>query len=297
MLQKWLDDAIADDEIHKIPLEEITKGDAIGAGSFGNVYLGFYKLTRIVLKKIKKCHIKGKEKDSFLAFIKELKIHSALKHENIIPLYGICESKSRNSYYLVMQFANNGTLREFLKKSSETLTWDKKISLAMEIAEVHENHIKIADFGLSKDINSIPSSPSGMGLTPYLDPKMLEDNEYKKDKRSDIYSLGVLFWEISNCRTPFEGYNGLALVRKIIDRDELREDPSTNTPPEYVRLYKDCWQLEPEDRPLIEKVCSRLESISKVFTQNILHGTHDIFNENTFTTSQTEQQVIKSLYI
>ncbi|CAG8486743.1 2144_t:CDS:2 [Ambispora leptoticha] len=170
---KWLDDAISDGKIHKIPFEEITKRETIGIGSFGTVYLADCKsiTEKIVLKKVKKCHIK--EKDSFFAFIKELKIHSNLEHANIIPLYGI--SEKQNSYYLAIQFANNGTLREFLK-----------------------------------------------------------------EKR----------------------HNEVALMLEI--RSGLRETLFSDTPYEYMKLYEHCWISEPENRPLIQEVCSRLESIRMV---------------------------------
>ncbi|CAG8617419.1 9024_t:CDS:2 [Ambispora leptoticha] len=278
---EWLDEAIAGGKIRKIPYDDITKIETLDEGAFAKVYLAKCNLIseEIVLKKIQKCHIK--EKDSLFAFIKELKIHSNLdQHVNIISLYGISEKK--NSYFLVMQYANNGTLCKFLKEKCDTLDWAKKLSLAKQMADgiqylhsckiihrdlhsknilIHDGQIKISDFNLSKDINSLPTNNSEiLGATPYIDPKMFIDTKYKKDQKSDIYSLGVLFWEVSSCRAPFAGHsNHVALMSEIIKG--VRENPHVDTPLEYVNLYVDCWQFEPQARPSINEVRNRLEKI------------------------------------
>ncbi|CAG8618809.1 8730_t:CDS:2, partial [Ambispora gerdemannii] len=116
---------------------------------------------------------------------------------------------------------------------------------------------------LSKNIKSPPSGLSKIfGAIAYTEPKIFAIDKYKKDKRSDIYSLGVLFWEISSCCVPFEGIDHIIKMEKI--KGGLCEKPISATPLEYTRLYEDCWKPEPEDRPLIEDVCERLKSKSLV---------------------------------
>ncbi|CAG8471566.1 11995_t:CDS:2 [Ambispora gerdemannii] len=229
--EEWFDKATSDDgKIRKIPYEDISKGELIGDGSFGKVYLAKCNsiAENIVLKKIKKCHIKGK--DSFYGFIKELKIHSNLNHTSIIHLYGISEKKH------------------------DTLNWTKKISLAKQMADgihylhshdiihrdlhsknilLRDDQIKIADFGLSKDVNSKPSSASeNLGATPYTEPKTLE--------------------------------------HEIIEG--LREDPLPDTPVKYMELYQHCWKLEPEDRPSIQEICKRAPTAFMLFRIKYLEG-------------------------
>src|SRR5581483_9690428 len=92
---------------------------------------------------------------------------------------------------------------------------------------------------------------------------------YKKDLRSDIYSLGVIFWEISSSRVPFENFmpescgefRELCLMLEIIVNG-YREHQILFTPETFVRLYKRCWDDEPAKRPNIEVVVDVLKTIN-----------------------------------
>ncbi|CAG8647959.1 4717_t:CDS:2, partial [Ambispora gerdemannii] len=128
--------------------------------------------------------------------------------------------------------------------------------------EINKEEV-IGEGSFGKNIKSPPSGLSKIwGVIPYTEPKTFANGKYIKDKRSDIYSLGVLFWEISSCCVPFEGIDHIIKIEKI--KGGLREKPISDTPLEYTRLYEDCWKPEPEDRPLIENVCERLKSKSLV---------------------------------
>jgi serine/threonine protein kinase len=95
---------------------------------------------------------------------------------------------------------------------------------------IHKKVIKLADFGLSKNIEEASKSQSKtIGMAPYIDPKKLNEPSYSLSTKSDVYSVGVLLWEISSGRAPSN--NDTSYVQgyreKIVDK----------TPPDYYKLY------------------------------------------------------------
>ncbi len=97
--------------------------------------------------------------------------------------------------------------------------------------------MKIGDFGISKHIYEKTNQIlKGFGAIIYTDPEYLRSREYKRDKKSDVYSLGMLFWEISSGRIPF-GTDSLDgnLALEIIDGK--REKIVEGTPLKYINIY------------------------------------------------------------
>src|SRR5688572_30504511 len=167
-----------------------------------------------------------------------------------------------------MQYADSGNLRKYLQTHFLMLTWYDKIKLAYQIAEgikylhienilhrdlhsknvvIHQGEAKIIDLGIAKSTETETNIHSlGLfGMISYIDPKLLEDCSYKHDKRSDIYSLGVLMWEISSGYPPFNENNNIISLRLHLI-DGHREKPIPDTPTEYLKLYKSCWDGNPD---------------------------------------------------
>ncbi|UZO02653.1 uncharacterized protein OCT59_021132 [Rhizophagus irregularis] len=276
----WIEEAIFNEHINCYEYKDFYNFEGIGSGGFGKVYRANWKDSHNIyaLKSLKDSEAKK--------FVEELKIQRKVNvHDNIIRFYGITRV-DQNYYMLVMEYADGGTFREYLRKNSRNLTWNNKFKMACQLASavsclhnlgiihrdlhsnnvlVHGNNVKLADFGLSKKTDESITSQR-YGVIPYIDPKKIASDSYSRNEKSDIYSVGVLLWEISSGRPPFEGKSEYFLLTNI--PKGLRETPIQDTPEEYEKIYTDCWEFEPDDRPTIYDVVDRLEAINSKATKS-----------------------------
>ncbi|GBB95102.1 hypothetical protein RclHR1_02480001 [Rhizophagus clarus] len=196
----------------------------------------------------------------------------------------------------------------FLQKYTN-FEWDGKLKISLDIAkglgylhslniahrDLHSNNIvinqvhnctqsefvaRITDFGSAtvlSDDNNDNDTNKVLGQIPFTDPKYLNDHRYyRKDLRSDIYSLGVVFWEISSNTAPFMNfmeeftgdYRDLCLAMAIISG--FRENRKILTPDEYYILFKRCWEGEPSERPNIDAVIEALATINPILSNSLV---------------------------
>jgi serine/threonine protein kinase len=98
--------------------------------------------------------------------------------------------------------------------------------------------IKLADFGLSRRLTEVSNSNKDVfGMVPYIDPQCIKKQK-RPNKKSDVYSVGVLLWEISSGRKPFESHDNIyaiALINEILNGK--RENPVSGTPIGYIKIY------------------------------------------------------------
>jgi len=121
---------------------------------------------------------------------------------------------------------------------------------------VHNDRSLISDLGLSRTIFDISTSEN-IEILPYVEPNFIANPSYPRDKKSDMYSLGFLMYEISSGKVPFAPFrHNFELSKKILSG--VRDDPILGTPIEYIDLYEQCWDNDPMTRPSVGDVLARL---------------------------------------
>ncbi|CAI2184910.1 2589_t:CDS:2 [Funneliformis geosporum] len=128
----------------------------------------------------------------------------------------------------------------------------------------------IGDLGLSQPVDNTPLNNEIYGVIPYIAPEIYKGVKFSKE--SDIYSLGMIMWELTSCRKPFDNLeHDHKLIYKIIDgkRPEITHD----TPECYANLMKRCWNPDPSKRPLITEICKSIDFW-------LLFWNHQTFNDS-----------------
>ena len=258
--------------------------DKLGVGGMGEVYLAEdTELDRKVALKMLPSEMAG-DPERLERFRREAKAVAALNHPNIVTIYSIEESGG--TQFLTMEHVEGESLDHMLPPTGMPLTqvFDIAIPLADALATAHERGLvhrdlkpaqvmvhkdgrgKVLDFGLAKltqedvpegaegDLTQIPTRIATltgegmvMGTAPYMSPEQVEGRAM--DHRTDIFSLGVLLYELATGRRPFSSDNSAGLVSAI-----LRDTPSSVTeinpglPRHLARIVQHCLEKDPEAR-------------------------------------------------
>jgi serine/threonine protein kinase len=204
---------------------------------------------------------------------------------SIVQCYGITQDPSNNDYMLVMSEMDIN-LKNYLKQNYNKLTWKEKIQVTYDIVlalsfiydenaihrDLHSGNILylnyhnnwyISDLGFCGPANK----PLGSiyGNLPYIAPEVIAGKEYTY--ASDIYSIGILMWEISTGQQPFGNLNhDYDLAMNIING--IRPKIGIEIPLEYKKLMEQCWDADPEERPDIVSVLNKIKEIRKPYYQH-----------------------------
>lgn len=222
--------------------------EKVGTGGMAIVYKArCHLLNRFVaVKVLKEEYVTDQE---FLTkFSKEAQAAASLSHHNIVNVYDV--GNEDGNPYIVMEYVPNKTLKDYIDgydgflKNEEIADFAKQIALALEHA--HSNQIihrdikphnilvaqdgtlKVADFGIASAISETTTSYSSeaIGSVKYTSPEQARGKHV--DERTDLYSLGVLMYEMATCSVPFQGETAVEIALKHMNED-IKDPSSINT--------------------------------------------------------------------
>jgi serine/threonine protein kinase len=237
----------------------------IAQGGMSEVFLGY---DRRVRRRVAVKVLYGSDEPFVRRFEREALAVGTLSHDHILPLYDFGEQ--RPWYYLVMPFVEGGTLRDYLCKR-ERLTLDEAGSLLEQIASalqyahnhgvIHcdvkpsnillrlDGHAYLVDFGLAKakvDADAHPHSGTGIGTPEYMAP---EQADGINDHRGDIYSLGIILYQMLTGHVPFTADSPMAVTLKHLQLPPPRPSLiNEDIPQDIEELILKALAKRPEER-------------------------------------------------
>lgn len=219
----------------------------IGQGGMGAVYLAVDKLLnrKVAIKELKMDDHKKKDPDAYSVTIKrfqrEAQILAQLNHKNIVSVYDVIEQNG--SQYIIMEFLDGKDLEQILEQLGGVMPMDQAASImsdtCLALDYIHQRSIihrdikpsnifilddgvvKLTDFGVTKDLNSMTMTVDGslVGTIAYASP---EQDSRELDGRSDVFSLGVVLYEIVTGQKPFTGDTIASVLLKIATKEPTK---------------------------------------------------------------------------
>ncbi|MCH7946931.1 MAG: protein kinase [candidate division Zixibacteria bacterium] len=266
--------------------------EKIGAGGMGEVFLAEdTKLDRKVALKFLPSQI-AQDADVRTRFTREAKAVAKLDHPNIVTIHEVGEFNDRP--FFAMQYINGKTLQHYC--SEETLSVGKIVNLILQIAEglskahavgiTHRDiksaniivdqdfRLKILDFGLAtvQGGDALTKAGSTLGTVAYMSPEQAKGS--KVDHRSDLFSLGIVMYELITGRTPFKRTNDTGTMHAIINENpEPLERYKSDVPPELQRIVSKCLAKLSDER---YQSAADLAADLRILERTATSGEHEI---------------------
>ena len=239
--------------------------EKLGEGGMGVVYKAHdTKLDRLVAMKFLPHHLTANEAEK-ARFLQEAKAASALNHPNVCTIYDINEENDQQ--FIVMEFVDGTTIKHKLpiKKLQDALTYAVQIGEALHEAHskgiVHrdvkaenimvnsKDQIKVMDFGLAKLKGSLKltKTSSTIGTLAYMAPEQIQGGDV--DARSDLFSFGVVLFEMIAGQMPFRGEHEAAMMYSILNEEPKPiQEYRSDLPSEVLHILNKALEKDPEER-------------------------------------------------
>ncbi|MBS0350626.1 MAG: protein kinase [Proteobacteria bacterium] len=269
-----------------IRFTDLTFSALLGQGGYGKVFGGEWKFNQVAIKQYT---AQDFSEQTCLEIRREAMVMATVSTQSdyLVRLRGMILEKPH--YSLVMEYLPGGDLFHLLK-SSETLTWPRRYQIGLDMTiglhHLHEHSVlhrdlkslnvlldsggraKLADFGLSTLKTSSASTTAGgfKGTILWSAPELFKRGA-KATVFSDIYSLGMVLWELASRKIPFADAATPAIAATWVAQGEQEIVPE-ETPKEFKQLIDSCWDKEPSKRPSASVVAKHLESLLRESKQH-----------------------------
>ncbi|XP_031124800.1 probable serine/threonine-protein kinase drkA isoform X2 [Ipomoea triloba] len=240
---------------YEIRWEDIRLKEEIGQGSFAIVYRGIWNGSDVAVKVYfgNEC-----SEGTLLDYKKEIDIMKRLRHPNVLLFMGAVSSQEKLA--LITEYLPRGSLFKTLHKSSQQLDTRRRLRMALDVARgmnyLHCRNPPIVHRDLKS--SNLLVDKSWTVKPQWMAPEVLR-NEPSTEK-SDVFSFGVILWELMTESIPWSDLNSLQVVGVVGFMDRRLDIPG-NIDPRVSSIILDCWRSNPEDRPSFHSIIVRVVDV------------------------------------
>ena len=262
----------------------------LGTGGMGAVYLVRHDvLDAYFALKVLSADVAARNAQFIPRFLREAKLCCRIRHPNLVSVHDAGRDEATGLHYLVMDYAPGGNLREMLDAAGGPLDRARALKIMRELASalvtaaefdlVHRDikpenimfgpsgEAKLADLGIAKaadDSTLVTMENAVFGTPAYMSPEQAYDSG-KVDARADIYSLGIVFFEILSGRRPYDGSSSMNIIAKVLSREPVPDVRSfaPDVPEDIAAVVHDMCVKDVSRRiPTARALLQRLDEIA-----------------------------------
>ncbi|KAG5234126.1 hypothetical protein OIU77_000528 [Salix suchowensis] len=268
-------------------MSQLFIGNKFASGRHSRIYRGVYKQIDVAIKLISQ-----PEEDENLAtmlenhFTSEVALLLRLRHPNIITFVAAC--KKPPVFCIITEYLAGGSLRKFLhQQEPHSVPLNLVLKLALDIAHgmqylhsqgiLHRDlksenlllgedmSVKVADFGISCLESHCGSARGFTGTYRWMAPEMIKEKQHTK--KVDVYSFGIVLWELLTAMTPFDNMTPEQAAFAVCQKN-ARPPLPPKCPLAFSHLINRCWSSNPDKRPHFDQIVAILESYSESLEQD-----------------------------
>ncbi|KAK9288662.1 hypothetical protein L1049_017123 [Liquidambar formosana] len=268
---------------YEILWEDLTIGEQIGQGSCGTVYHALWYGSDVAVKVFSRQEYSD---DVIVSFRQEVSLMKRLRHPNVLLFMGAVTSPQR--LCIVTEFLPRGSLFRLLQRNTSRLDWRRRVHMALDIARgmnylhhfnppiIHRDlkssnllvdknwTVKVGDFGLSRlKHETYLTTKTGKGTPQWMAPEVLRNEP--SDEKSDVYSYGVILWELATEKIPWDNLNSMQVIGAVGFMNQRLEIPK-DVDPQWVSIIENCWHSDPQCRPTFQELLDKFKDLQRQCT-------------------------------
>ncbi|CAF1659080.1 unnamed protein product [Rotaria magnacalcarata] len=300
-----------------IPFHDLLQEKRIGQGGFADVYRGRW-LSRdheVAIKVIRIQFLDDRIKGDL---VNEISMMHQIHYDHILNIFGACMEP--NNYALIVEYMSLGSLYDILGQKLFQFTWSDRCSIANQMTKginylhklpkpiLHRDikslnilmteHgkgflVKVADFGLAKirrETSRQSSSDPLVGTFPWKAPELL--NMGRHTEASDVYALGIVFWELCTECEPYEEADDSTISAFVMRGARLAI--RTNIPRQFADLISSAWAHEPKKRSTCQQILNLIKAIWSEIDENKISKKNVATSDETVSPQQRSQSPERS---